>query len=75
MKADLEKRVSEVPSIHPIHQDLSNLEDTRDTEKQLEELNGLVNCADVSTPFASVIVALGKHMNFVLDVNLRQALT
>ena len=73
-KANLDNLIAEEPSIEPVHQDLSNWEETRETIEGLGEINGLINCAAVCLQPDTAVDIAKDNIDLQLNINLKAAI-
>ena len=70
IKENLDSLVKEVPNIQPLHQDLENWEETKETVMKLHNIDGLVNCAGVIFPPEKAVDVPKETFVKSLNVNL-----
>ena len=73
VKETLDDLAKEIPAITTIYQDLKDWEQTKEKISQIDDLDGLVNCAGVVT-FAAATDVQKDQLDLILDVNLKAAI-
>lgn len=69
-KEGLDALVNELPSISPIYQDLENWEETKRVINELDQVDGLVNCAAICLKLGNVVTIPKEDLEKTLNVNL-----
>ena len=72
-KGTLDDLVKEIPTIIAIHQDLKDWNQTKEAVSEIDDLDGLVNCAAVYRKTAAVDEKK-EDLDLILDVNLKAAI-
>ena len=72
-KGNLDDLVKEIPTITAIHQDLEDWEKTCEVVSNIDNLDGLVNCA-AQIRKGAAIDETKENIDIVLDVNLKAAI-
>ena len=73
-KANLDRLVKERANIQIINQDLNNWKETRNVVKNINYLDGLVNCAAIVSPLKSSMDITAEDLDLHFNVNLKAAI-
>ena len=73
-KGVLDGLVKEIPCITALHQDLKDWDKTREAVSEIDELDGLVNCAGILTEGAPAVEEAKEDIDSILDVDLKAAI-